>query len=85
MTYTTVLIGKVDSHSGNNRYAQTALFFRASLANNTFLFSYSIPNMQLVREVLEAIDSFVGRYLVLLATFYLAIKFVHFKIFPDFP
>ena len=39
----------------------------------------------LVRDVLEAVDSFVGRYLVLWATGYLIIKFLHFKVFPDFP
>lgn len=40
---------------------------------------------QFLREFLEAIDLFVGRYLVLLATFYIGIKFLHFKVFPDFP
>jgi len=39
----------------------------------------------LVRDVLEAVDAFVGRYLVLWATGYLIIKFLHFKVFPDFP
>jgi hypothetical protein len=34
---------------------------------------------------MEAIDSFVGRYLVLWATAYLIVKFLHFKVFPDFP
>lgn len=38
-----------------------------------------------VREFFEALDSFVGRYLVLWASFYLLIKFLHFKVFPDFP
>jgi hypothetical protein len=38
-----------------------------------------------MREVLEAIDAFVGRYLVLWASLYLTIKFLHFKVFPDFP
>jgi hypothetical protein len=74
---------------GNNRYTKTALLFCASLVDDFFLSSVHFfskhTGTQLVREVLEAIDSFVGRYLVLLATFYLAIKFVHFKIFPDFP
>lgn len=37
------------------------------------------------REFLEGLDLFVGRYLVLLATFYIGLKFVHFKVFPDFP
>lgn len=37
------------------------------------------------REVLEAIDLFVGRYLTLIATGYIGIKFLHFKVFPDFP
>ena len=38
-----------------------------------------------IRELFEALDAFVGRYLVLWASFYLIIKFVHFKVFPDFP
>lgn len=38
-----------------------------------------------VRESTEAVDLFVGRYLVFLATSYVLIKFVHYKIFPDFP
>jgi len=37
------------------------------------------------RRVTEAVDLFVGRYLVLIATGYLGVKFLHFKIFPDFP
>jgi hypothetical protein len=39
----------------------------------------------LLREVLDAIDLFVGKSLVLWATAYIGFKFVHFKIFPDFP
>ena len=38
-----------------------------------------------VREVAEGFDLFVGRYLTLIATAYIGVKFVHFKIFPDFP
>ena len=37
------------------------------------------------RQVMDSIDSFVGRYLVLLMTGYVAVKFLHFKIFPNFP
>lgn len=37
------------------------------------------------REVAEGVDLFVGRYLTLIATGYIGIKFLHFKIFPDFP
>lgn len=37
------------------------------------------------REVLEAVDLFIGRYLTLIATGYIGIKFLHFKVFPDFP
>lgn len=40
---------------------------------------------KVVKEVLEALDLFVGRYLTLIATGYIGIKFIHFKIFPDFP
>ena len=38
-----------------------------------------------VREILDAIDLFVGKSLVLWVTAYVGIKFIHFKIFPDFP
>lgn len=37
------------------------------------------------REILEGIDLFVGRYLTLIATGYIGVKFLHFKVFPDFP
>ncbi|KAL3913216.1 MAG: hypothetical protein SGILL_006577 [Bacillariaceae sp.] len=37
------------------------------------------------REILDAIDLFVGKSLILWVTAYIAIKFVHFKVFPDFP
>mmetsp|Transcript_13936 Transcript_13936/g.30619 ORF Transcript_13936/g.30619 Transcript_13936/m.30619 type:complete len:81 (+) Transcript_13936:962-1204(+) len=37
------------------------------------------------REIFEALDLFIGRYLVLIATGYIGLKFLHFKIFPDFP
>jgi len=37
------------------------------------------------REVIEGIDLFIGRYLTLIATGYIVLKFVHFKVFPDFP
>ncbi len=40
---------------------------------------------KVAREVLEALDLFVGRYLTLIATGYVGLKFIHFKIFPDFP
>lgn len=40
---------------------------------------------RVAREIIEAIDLFVGRYLVLYASGYIAFKFIHFKIFPDFP
>lgn len=40
---------------------------------------------KVIKEVLEALDLFVGRYLTLIATGYIGIKFIHFKVFPDFP
>jgi hypothetical protein len=49
------------------------------------MYCFFLLLVQAVRQVLEAVDSFVGRYLVLVATFYLAVKFLHFKVFPDFP
>lgn len=40
---------------------------------------------KLVRETVEGIDTFVGRYLLLTTVGYVVIKFVHFKLLPDFP
>jgi len=40
---------------------------------------------KIIRELLEGLDLFVGRYLTLIATGYVGIKFIHFKVFPDFP
>jgi len=40
---------------------------------------------KVTREVTEAADLFVGRYLSLVTTAYIGFKFLHFKIFPDFP
>ena len=42
-------------------------------------------SIRLLRELLDAIDLFVGKSLVLWMTAYIGIKFVHFKILPDFP
>ena len=39
----------------------------------------------LLREILDAIDLFVGKSLILWVTAYVIIKFIHFKIFPNFP
>eukprot|EP00536_Pseudo-nitzschia_multiseries_P013291 jgi/Psemu1/211189/e_gw1.557.44.1 len=38
-----------------------------------------------LREFLDAIDLFVGKSLILWVTAYVGLKFLHFKIFPDFP
>lgn len=40
---------------------------------------------KIFREIIEGLDLFVGRYLVLIASGYIILKFVHFKVFPDFP
>lgn len=37
------------------------------------------------RQIIEALDVFVGRYLLLTTVAYVGIKFVHFKIFDPFP
>jgi len=37
------------------------------------------------RKTVEALDLFVGRYLVLLTVGYVAFKFLHLKFWPDFP
>ncbi|KAL3944291.1 MAG: hypothetical protein SGBAC_001636 [Bacillariaceae sp.] len=39
----------------------------------------------LLRELLDAIDLFVGKSLILWATAYIGFKFIHFKVLPDFP
>jgi hypothetical protein len=41
--------------------------------------------LPIFREFIEGLDLFVGRYLVLIASGYIILKFVHFKVFPDFP
>lgn len=51
----------------------------------SYCHSPQMLHSQFIREALEAIDAFVGRYLVLWASGYLLIKFLHFKVFPDFP
>jgi len=58
---------------------------RLCMSSNYAMYCFFLLLVQAVRQVLEAVDSFVGRYLVLVATFYLAVKFLHFKVFPDFP
>ena len=40
---------------------------------------------QLEREAVEALDLFVGRYLLLATVAYVGLKFVHFKIFDPIP
>jgi len=51
-------------------------------AYEIFIVVFSI---QLVRDGLDALDLFVGKYLFFWASFYILIKFVHYKVFPDFP
>jgi len=46
---------------------------------------YAWELSKFVREVAEGIDLFVGRYLVLISAAYVGVKFLHFKVFPDFP
>lgn len=36
-----------------------------------------------IKTVLENVDTFVGRYLVIFTTFYITFKFLHFKVFND--
>ncbi|GAX21083.1 hypothetical protein FisN_1Lh244 [Fistulifera solaris] len=38
-----------------------------------------------IQQAIYALDTFVGKYLFLWATLYILVKFVHFKVFPDFP
>ena len=37
------------------------------------------------RQAVEAVDVFVGRYLLITTVTYVGIKFVHFKLFDPFP
>jgi len=39
----------------------------------------------LAKDAAESIDLFAGRYVTVVATGYIAIKFLHFKVFDDFP
>jgi len=41
--------------------------------------------IKLLRDILDAIDLFVGKSLILWMTAYIGFKFLHFKVFPDFP
>lgn len=38
-----------------------------------------------LQESIESVDIFVGRYLSVLTVGYIGLKFLHFKVFPDFP
>ena len=37
------------------------------------------------RQFVEALDVFVGRYLLITTVTYVGIKFIHFKLFDPFP
>ena len=39
---------------------------------------------KIIREALDSLDLFVGRYLVPLSSIYVSFKFLHYKM-PDFP
>mmetsp|Transcript_6021 Transcript_6021/g.7671 ORF Transcript_6021/g.7671 Transcript_6021/m.7671 type:complete len:378 (+) Transcript_6021:121-1254(+) len=67
----------IDFSNVNGKDLPIALFFGAVKAVG--------ETSKVTREVIESIDLFVGRNLTLLATGYIAIKFLHFKVFPDFP
>mmetsp|Transcript_14489 Transcript_14489/g.31793 ORF Transcript_14489/g.31793 Transcript_14489/m.31793 type:complete len:329 (-) Transcript_14489:79-1065(-) len=40
---------------------------------------------EILKNVLEGLDTFVGRYLVLFSVAYVAFKWAHFRLFPEFP
>uniref|UniRef100_A0A0G4HB12 TRP C-terminal domain-containing protein n=1 Tax=Chromera velia CCMP2878 TaxID=1169474 RepID=A0A0G4HB12_9ALVE len=40
---------------------------------------------EIFRRVIESLDLFAGRYLLILTTVYVIVKFLHFRVFPDFP
>jgi len=39
----------------------------------------------ILRDIFEGFDTFVGRYLVVVSVSYVAFKWAHFRVFPDFP
>lgn len=39
----------------------------------------------IIKDILEGLDTFVGRYLVLVSITYVIFKWAHFRLFPDFP
>ena len=85
--FKTRLIGPADPKEGEKVEFK---FFEASIPTMLVLILSGALNvfgkvLELIRELLEALDTFVGRYLVLWASFYLVVKFLHFKVFPDFP
>ena len=57
------------------------LMFHAHLT--CFFAHFILP--KIFREFIEGLDLFVGRYLVLIASGYIIVKVIHFKVFPDFP
>ena len=65
----------------------------ADIATSPFLVLFGISTVLRLfgtiakngRQALELLDTFVGRYLVYTTVGYVALKFLHFKVFPDFP
>ena len=41
--------------------------------------------LEITRNVAEFTDTFISRYLALFTVLYVALKFVHFRVLPDFP
>lgn len=58
-----------------------SLFFVAISSTTRFIGQI----LKVIRDIFDAIDQFVGKNLIVWATGYILIKFLHFKVFPDFP
>jgi hypothetical protein len=88
--FKTRVIGPKDVDAAANQYDYSVNFSQTSPAElPVVIVSGGVKAagqaIGFAREVLDAIDLFVGKSLILWVTAYVAIKFIHFKVFPDFP
>ena len=80
----------IENDTSNNQYDYAVDFSKTSPAElPVVIISGGVKvagqAIGFVREILDAIDLFVGKSLILWVTAYVGIKFIHFKVFPDFP
>jgi hypothetical protein len=76
------LFGETSRVSHDSRRAASARLVRLAYTDTCI---HLTRVLQVIKEFVEGVDLFVGRYLVFLATLYIGIKFLHFRVFPDFP